>query len=281
MPVYSFGNQFNFTLARPGPRASSPVEGVTELNPHINVFAPTITQSDDIGAQTQILHENGFGEETESREFSDPGFHYLDAGIKMYFSDIRIPTKGQTRFMNVKIAGMRRGIQAWSEDLRHGRVKLPVMSISRGNHTWNSAKYSPSHFHPMVKQYLDRFSKVKMVWRPVPVLVTYKLSVWAEFKRDVEIIISQVVPRFNPLAEFRANDGHIVGTVTLRYDGFDDSSDKDTSSEQMAKVKYELAVSAEAWLPLPEQVIPTVLGVYGGVSLDNELIPWNHLKVTN
>ena len=281
MPVYSFGNNFNFTISNPGPRAISPVEGVTEPNPHINVYAPAISQTADAEPLTQILHPADFGNEAQSREFADPGFHYLDAGMKMYFSDVRIPTKGQSRFMEVRIAGMRRGIQVLNEELKHGRVKLPVLAINRGDHTWNSAKYSPAHFHPMVRRLFDRNSQVKMVWRPVPVLVEYKLSIWAEFKRDVEIAIGQIIPRFNPLAEFRASDGHIVGTITLRYGSTNDVSDKDASAEQLAKVKYDLAVTAEAWLSLPEQIIPAVQGVYGGVQVDNVLIPWDHLKISN
>jgi hypothetical protein len=91
--------------------------------------------------------------------------------------------------------------------------------------------------------------------------VSYTLTILAAVKRDAEHGLYQILPRFNPLAEFVASDGHISGSVQLRFEGMSDQSDKDAAAEQYAKIKYEIALKAEAWLPLPERSIPTVLGV--------------------
>jgi hypothetical protein len=97
-------------------------------------------------------------------------------------------------------------------------------------------------------------------FRPVPYMVNYEMGVWAEHKRDAEYILYQVLTRFNPLAELRMYDGKIVGNVQMKLTSSSDSSDKEIANDSNAKVKYDYAFSCEAWLPLPEVVVPTVLG---------------------
>jgi len=95
--------------------------------------------------------------------------------------------------------------------------------------------------------------------------VKYSIVIWTEFKRDAEYILQQVMVRFNPIAEFRMWDGHMAGGVQLRFDGVSDASEKESGFDQQATVRYELSVTAEAWLPLPEKVVPTVLGTVGSI----------------
>ena len=87
------------------------------------------------------------------------------------------------------------------------------------------------------------------------------MTIWTERKRDIEHIMYQVLTRFNPLVEYRMFDGHLRGSVYLRYKGMSDTSDKEVSHDTHANVKYELNFDAEAWLPLPERIVPTVRGV--------------------
>jgi hypothetical protein len=198
-------------------------------------------------------------------DFLIPGFRYLDEAMKLYWSDLRIPTRDNYRFMRTRIAGGDRTLQIWRDDLKHGRVQLPVMSINRSTHEYNAEKYSPA-YHPMMTRFVDSsMTRVRKIYRPVPYLVSYTLSIWAEHKRDVEYALFQIIPRFNPLAELVANDGRMTGTVQLRYGGASDTSDKEASAEQLAKVKYDINVVAEAWLPLPEQVVPTIRAIHGMV----------------
>lgn len=272
--IYEFGNQFTFALR---PRASYPFDGVTQPDPHIAISLIAQQQSSDVEGETHIIYGEEPTQPVEIRDFIEPGFHYLDTGMKHYFSDIRIPTRNSTRFLRTKVSGMRRGIQIWSEQLKHGRVKLPVMAISRGSHQYNPEKFNPPHHH-MRRRYLGD-KRVQLTFRPVPWLVEYTLTIWAETKRDAEYAIHQILTRYNPLAEFVVSDGHIRGTVTLRFGSCNDTSDKEASPEQLAKVKYELATTAEAWLSLPEQVVPTVLGTLGGIDAGGLLIPWNQLNV--
>jgi hypothetical protein len=193
-------------------------------------------------------------------EFVTPAFRALDEGMKTYWSGIRVPTKDSYRFMRVKIAGGSKSLLVWSDELSNGRVRLPVASLNRTSFDANPEKFSPPYL-AMTGRYLsNRRDQIAKVFRPVPFLVKYGMTIWTEHKRDVEYIIYQVLTRFNPMAEFVLNDGHLIGSVPLRYDGAADASDKEVGSDQKAKVRYEVNMTAEAWLPLPEVVVPTIMG---------------------
>jgi hypothetical protein len=193
-------------------------------------------------------------------EFTYPGFWSLDYTMKQYWSGIRVPTKNSYRLMRVKIAGGDPSLLIWADDLKEGRARLPLAAISRESHGYNQEKFSPA-YHSMNARYLStRGDRVAKVYRPVPFLVDYKMTIWTERKRDAEYILQQVLTRFNPLAEFKMYDGKLSGSVQLRYNGCSDASDKEAGADQHANVRYELTMSAEAWLPLPEKIVPTVLG---------------------
>jgi hypothetical protein len=193
-------------------------------------------------------------------EFLIPGFRSLDDAMKQYFSGIRVPTKDSYRFMRTKIAGGDKSLLLWKDDLKEGRARLPLAAISREGAEFNAEKFSPPH-HPMSTRFLSRRGdQAAMVFRPTPWLVEYNLTIWAEHKRDAEYILYQILSRFNPLAEFRMSDGKIDGSVQLRFGGSTDASDKETGFDQNANVRYEVTATAEAWLPLPEKIVKTVLG---------------------
>lgn len=193
-------------------------------------------------------------------EFVMPGFRALDEAMKTYWSGIRVPTKESFRFMRVKIAGGDKTLLVWADDLKEGRVRLPLAAISRDSHDFNEMKFSPS-YHAMGVRYVNgNYSQAVKIFRPVPFKVAYSFILWAEHKRDMEHIIFQILPRFNSLAEFRMYDGKLSGNVQLQYGGMSDASDKESGSDQQASVRYEVNMTAEAWLPLPEVLTPTVLG---------------------
>jgi hypothetical protein len=102
--------------------------------------------------------------------------------------------------------------------------------------------------------------RVALVRRPVPYLVKYILTVWSAWKRDADYALYQILSRFNPLAEFVMCDQHLQGSVQLRFEGSADTSEKEAGFDQKAKTRYEFSMTAEAWLPLPETIVPTVLG---------------------
>lgn len=193
-------------------------------------------------------------------EFLQPGFRSLDDSMKQYWSGMKVPTKDSYRFVRVKIAGGDKSLLIWADDLKEGRARLPLAAISRDTHEYNADKYSPA-YHAMTTRYLStRGDMVAKVFRPVPFLVNYSLTIWAEHKRDAEYILYQTLIRFNPLAEFRMFDGKLEGNVQLRFGGSNDASDKEAGYDQSANVRYEITMIAEAWLPLPERIVPTVLG---------------------
>jgi len=199
-------------------------------------------------------------------EYITPGFRSLDDAMKQYWSGIRVPTKDSYRFMRVKIAGGDKSLLVWSDDLKEGRARLPLAAISREGQEYNPEKFSPPYLHMKTRFLSKRGDQVAKVFRPTPWLVTYKIIIWAEHKRDAEYILYQALNRFNPLAEFKMFDGKIQGNVQLRFNGSTDASDKETGFDQHAKVRYEINCTAEAWLPLPEKIVKTVLGTVTTIS---------------
>jgi hypothetical protein len=86
------------------------------------------------------------------------------------------------------------------------------------------------------------------------------MTIWAEHKRDAEYALYDIRTRFNPLAEFVADDKQAIGNVILKYDGMVDSSDKEAAAAVRANVRYDINLTAEAWLSLPIRLMPSVLG---------------------
>ncbi len=212
------------------------------------------------GGRTRLHTGGQVIDPTDVEDFLMPGFHALDGAMKMYWSGMRVPTIDAYRFCRIKVAGGDPTLLTWRDDLMNGRVRLPVASLSQTKAEFNKDRFNPA-YHPMVMRYPNkRGDRVILVYKPVPWLVEYTMSVWAEFKRDAEYIKYQVLTRFNPLAVFKMSDNHIQGDVTLRFGGYNDQSDKEATFDQHRMIKYDFSMTAEAWLPLPERLVPTVLG---------------------
>jgi len=247
MPVYDFNADYVPKNPVPTPL------GVDKI--------PSVTQSSDSeGGPINNVNPSVADYPYHVEEFITPAFRSLDAAMKRYWSGIRVPTKDSFRFMRVKIAGGDKSLMIWADDLKEGRARMPLASISREGHEFNEEKFSPAH-HAMGVRYLSsRGDRVAKIYRPVPYNVNYKMVVWTSSKSDAEYILYQSLIRFNPLAEFRMYDGKVAGNVQLKFQSSVDASDKEVGYDQYAKVRYELTMQAEAWLPLPEQIVPTVLG---------------------
>lgn len=255
MPLH----EFNPAGQPLGVNAFNPIAGARiEPAPHVLANAPGIKQLSDVqGGRSSI---SGHRDPEYVEDFLTSGFYYLDEAMQAYWSGIRVPTKDSFRMMRVKVAGGDKSIDIWRDDVANGRVVLPVATLDRASHEPNIAKFSPPYL-AMAKKYTTRRGDlVNKVYRPVAFLVDYTMIVWSEHKVDAEVIAYQVSTRFNQLAEFRVNDTHITGNVQLRFGGFTDSSDKEVASDEQQKIRYEYKMVAEAWLPLPEKVIPSIMG---------------------
>lgn len=255
MPVYDFQSNLSVT-----PKTGFPTQEV-ELRPALPVIPIGVKQLSDVqGGRVDIDSEDLGVHPDYVEEFSMPGFRALDSAMKKYWSGLRIPTKDSFRMVRVKIAGGDKSLMVWNDDLREGRVKLPVVSINRLSYKFHKENYSPPYLS-MGRRYtsnrLDRVAKIK---RPIPYLVEYEFIVWTEFKREAEYLLYQISTRFNPLATFWMYDEHLEGVVTLHLDGMTDASDKEAPADEKAKIRHEYKMTAEAWLPLPETIVPTIMG---------------------
>ena len=257
MPVYT-----DFNTIPPSDYGNLPI---AEINPPIPILLdepPALRQLSHSAAKGGRINYDGIVQAVpgDVEEFLIPGFRSLDEGMKRYWSGIRVPTKDAYRFMRVKIAGGDRSLLVWNDELKGGRARLPVAAIDRSGHEFNPEKYSPSTLPMALKYPTNRGNYAIKVFRPLPYLVEYKMYVWGERKRDLDYILYQILTRFSPLAEFWMNDGKIAGTVVLKFGGSTDASDKEVGFDQYANCRYEISMTAEAWLPLPEKMVPTVLG---------------------
>ena len=197
----------------------------------------------------------------EIHEFLPKGYYTMDRGLKNYFSGIEVPTKDGTRIMQVRISGGDKPFLIWAQDLKRGRIKLPVMSIKREGDEHYPAKFSPAHMHYMAKRFVDKEgTKIALTYRPVPSLINYVLSVLAEHKRDLEYIHYQIRTRFNPVAEFMVEDEHMRGSVFMKYNNMTVAVDDDIPADQKANKRYDYSITMEGWLPLPEKIVPSILG---------------------
>jgi len=256
MGYYEFGS--NFSACPPQTTCPTPR---TEPNPQIQTHPHALKQQSDAQqGRSRILGDPPGAMPEYVEEYLEPGFSALDDAMKAYWSGIRVPTKDAYRFMRVKVAGGDKTVLYWNDDLKNGRVRLPVASLNRGDHEYNPEKFSPPYLAMRHRYTSNRMDRVAKIYRPVPYLVHYTMSVWSAWKRDAEYILYQVLTRFNPMAEFTMYDGHIQGNVQLRFEGSADASEKEAGFDQRAKVRYEYRMVAEAWLPLPETIVPTVLG---------------------
>lgn len=189
------------------------------------------------------------------------GFYSMDKGMKQYFSEIQVPTKDSVRALTTRISGGDKTFLQWVQDLRSGRIQLPVLGINRTSWRFNPQKFSPPYIN-MSRRFADIEGKrIILTYRPWPALIDYSLSFWTERKRDMEYIMHQILIRFNPLAEFTIDDeAGMRGNVQLKMGEAVDNSDIDIGGEELAKVRYDVNVTMEGWLPLPEKVLPATLG---------------------
>lgn len=196
-----------------------------------------------------------------------PALHHIDVGLKNYFSNIMVPSDGGMRStpVPIRIAGGEKATLIWKQGIRdglkNGSIKLPVMAINRESFDFNVAKFSPPYL-PISKRFVDAAgSRVELNYRPYPVNVNYTLSLWAERKRDIEYMLFQIVPRFQgSLAEIHVDAQTITGTVPIKLNTVTDNSDVEAEASSTAKVQYDLSMTAEGWIPLPQKIVPTVLG---------------------
>lgn len=253
MALYNFGSDFSIN---PQKLTTPPTQVPFGL-----VQIPAVTQlSHAEGGRNPFDGTDLLAYPYHLEEFLIPGFRSLDDAMKQYWSGMRVPTKDNYRFMRVKVSGGDKSLLIWADDLKEGRARLPVAAISREGHQFNPEKFSPT-YHAMSARYVStRYDQAAKVYRPTPWLVDYNLTIWAERKRDAEYILYQTLTRFNPLAEFRMFDGKLAGSIQIRFGGSTDASDKEIGFDQYAAVRYEVTMVAEAWLPLPEKIVKTVLG---------------------
>jgi hypothetical protein len=218
---------------------------------------------DGVGIANQVDDTIDINFVEEIREKNEPGFQFLDRAIKNYFSGIRIPVKNGEeghRIMGVKITGGQSATLIYAtDDFRGGKLKLPIMAISRTNESYDNKRYSPPDI-PVHRTYHNNGRRVELIYRPVPYLIDYVLDIWTEHKSDAEYAEYSILSRFNPVASFFLSDTNGMSMeVICSYGGSSDNSENETDESTHGRVFRSISIQVEGWLPLPTKIVPTVL----------------------
>lgn len=248
---------YDFTFA---PKSNRPL-GIGAVPERAPAMSPVLPEQDSQVKDELFVKDLNVNQPEEIKSNLVRGFHAMDGGVKHYFEGILVPTKDSVRPLDVRVAGGDKTFLQWTQDVRAGRIKLPVLSINRTAWRFNVQKFSPPYI-PMSRRFANPDgSRIVLTYRPWPALIDYTLSFWTERKRDMEYIMHQIIIRFNPLAEFRVDDeAGLRGNVQMRLGEMTDNSDIDIGAEELAKVRYDVNITIEGWLPLPEKILPTALG---------------------
>jgi hypothetical protein len=231
-------------------------KGLLERAPAVPTTLLVEKKRDDIWFERQNVDIS-----QEVREILPQGFRTMDRGIKNYFSGIRIPTRDGVKLLQVRVTGGDKPYLIWKQDLQRGRVTLPVMSIKRDNTEAFPEKFSPAHHHYMSKRFADKdLTRIILTYRPIPRKLNYSLSVWAEHKRDLEYALYQIESRFHPIAEYYVEDEYLRMPIILHYNGMTPSVDEEVPADQRQNKRYDYSVQMEGYLPLPERIVPSILG---------------------
>lgn len=265
MAIHDFGQ---------APKQNFGGEPIRETIPTLATHLPNTPNLARVNTKT---FDNAQTDTNDVASVMQKGFNTMDRGVKEYFSGIQVQNKDLLKPLTVRVAGGDKSILPWKQDLKAGRIQLPVMSINRGGVRQNPLRHS----HPVNRAYrkfVDRDgTRMMSTPREWPCLIDYTLSIWTERKEDIELIEYQIITRFNPLAEWRVTDEFMTGLIIAKLNNVTDASDKDAAPDALAKVKYDIGITIEGWLWLPGIITPTVLGqvqvlqdyngeVYGGIS---------------
>jgi len=255
MPIYDFSFK---------PRKERSAGMISEPEPSIPQKPPGIP---DLGKETDITYDPiNLDTPVDVNTVLPIGFQTVDESIKNYFVGMKVPTKDDVRELTVRVAGGDKTFLFWKQELLANRIQLPVMSINRTGWRWDATRFSPPYIE-MTRRFVHKDgSRIAMSFRPWPCMVDYTFSLWAERKRDIEYIAYQITTRFNPLAEIIVEFEHLRGNIRGKIGEITNNSDIDIGAEELAKVRYDISTTWEAWLPLPEKVVPTILGRVGVLS---------------
>lgn len=195
-------------------------------------------------------------------EIMADGFGHIDRGVKEFFSDIVVPTKDGHKPLTVRIAGGDKTILFWKQRLETGRIELPVMSVNQTSVAYDSNRATPAIAGDRAYVRFADKDGTRAVKSPreIPYLIDYTLSIWAHRKRDMGNILFQILSRFDPMAEWVIEDEFMRGTVLATFEGSTNNSDIDIGADEWAKVRHDVSIKVEGWLPRPGRVVPTVLG---------------------
>jgi len=191
------------------------------------------------------------------------GFYHIDLAVKNFFDKIKIPTiDGHKELETIVVGGQKDYLyfkQRYIES--RDRVKLPILSINRTGWNFNPQKYSIPYFHA-VSRFIDRDKFfAKKYFRNWPFIINYSCAIWSSTKEDAELLMAEILPRFDPLASIEIETEEAFGTIQLKLGSCTDSTDTDLGPDEIVKVRYDISIECQGWLALKSIEMPVIRGI--------------------
>ena len=191
------------------------------------------------------------------------GFYHIDLAVKNFFDGIKIPTKDGHKTIEIIVIGGQKDYLYFKQDYMKSRdrVKLPILSINRTSWNFNPNKYSIPYLHAFQK-FTDRDKFIaKKYYRNWPFIINYSAAIWSSTKEDAELLMAEILPRFDPLASIQIQTDEIGGTIQSKLVSCNDSTDIELSPDDLVKVRYDMSFECQGWLALKSIEMPVIRGI--------------------
>lgn len=257
MAIYRFSSQI---ALQSNPAVVDGVEDQRKLSLNSAVYEGVRTEP-----KTRLINDQNIDHTESHLNTLEPEFLHVDRAVLNYFSNLECPSKDGLRSMKVKtrIAGGDKSILAWERELQEGnrRVQLPVISINRGESSPNKSKSTPTAM-PVSWTYVNNLKNARLSFAPQAWTIAYTVTVWANQKTDAENIIRQITDRFDHGLQdrIRIETENHVGQAIIEMKSVSYTGDIEVDSETQPKIRYDISLSLEAWVPRKTVSVPTILG---------------------
>lgn len=257
MAIYKFNSQVTL---RSNPAVVGGLEQERKLSLDASVYEGVRTEP-----KTRLINDQNIDHTESHLNTLEPEFLHVDRAMLNYFSNLECPSKDGLRSTKVKarIAGGDKSILIWERELQEGsrRVQLPVISINRGNANPNKNKSHPTNMAASWT-YINNSKQARLSFAPQSWLIEYTITIWANQKTDAEHIIRQITDRFDHGLQdrIRIETSDHVGQAIMEMKGVNFTGDIEPDSETQPKIRYDISISLEAWVPRKTVAVPTILG---------------------
>jgi hypothetical protein len=210
------------------------------------------------GAKKYVIIEEAF------RKYSEE--------IQRWLQDIIVPRKDKNIQVEVvygfpQLSTALRGAQTQQEkpevnrelgqkliDLREDRARVPIIGFHISTMTYDQSRELPGEIFYRGKYLDDSKKDIMMLNKEIPFILQYTLSCWTRYKSDMNYILQQILPRFNPNVVFLVDDQEIP----CRLDSVVDTSALEVKDGATQLIRHDIIMNLDAWVKRNTASVRTV-----------------------